>query len=168
MTNEYFTEAIVLDKDPAGEADLQVYLYTKELGRVTAKAISARKIVSKLASHLEPLNIIQARLVQKNRFQVVDALVTGSMPRTTATLALLRLVKDLTGEGQQDDELWNVLRSGNANGISVLSALGFDSRFAVCENCGNEKPSHFVFQRLEYYCSSCFLQSGKPAAFALL
>ncbi len=167
MTNEYFTEAIVIDKEPIGEADLQIYLYTKDLGRITARAISARKIISKLASHLEPLSRVQVRLVQKNRFQVVDAVRTGSLPRSPAVLRILRLVKDLTGEGQADLELWNILESGNATGASVLGALGFDSQYAVCENCGNEKPSHFVFGRLEYICASCFLQSGKPAAFAL-
>lgn len=168
MTNEYFTDAIVLDKDPIGEADEQVYLYTKDLGRITARAISARKITSKLASHLQPGKFIQVRLIQKNRFQVVDALETGELPKDFSIIRVLRLVKDLTGEGQQDHDLWNVLKSGAPNGISVLSALGFDSQFAVCENCGNEKPSHFIFQRLEYYCFSCFSQSGKPAAFALL
>lgn len=168
MTSEYFTEAIVLDKDPVGEADLQIYLYTKELGRVTARAISARKITSKLASHLEPGNIIQVRLIHKNRFQAVDAVQTGTLPKTTAMLSILRLVKDLTGEGQQDQEMWELLKSGAVTGVSALSALGFDSQFAVCENCGNEKPSHFVFGRLEYICASCFAKSGRPASFALI
>ncbi len=167
MTNEYFTEAIVLDKEPAGEADLQVFLYTKDFGRITAKAVSARKIVSKLAGHLEPFNIIQARLVQKNRFQVVDALATGALPKHPETHRVLKLVKELTGEGQHDPELWELLRGGSISGLSVLGALGFDSQYAVCENCGNEKPSHFIFQRLEYYCASCFSQSGAPPAFAL-
>ena len=168
MTNEYFTEAIVLDKEPAGEADSQVYLYTKELGRVTAKVISARKITSKLAGHLEPLNVIQVRLVQKNRFQVVDALRISTLPRTVAMLNALRLAKDLTGEGQADSELWNVLSGGRATGVTVLSALGFDSQYAMCENCGNGTPSHFIYQRLEYWCSSCFSKAGRPAAFTLL
>ena len=167
MTNEFFTEAIVLDKDPVGEADSQIYLYTKELGRITARAISARKIVSKLASHLEPGNIIQVRLIQKNRFHAADAVQTGTFPKNSDSLAVLRLVKDLTGEGQQDPEMWELLKSGTATGISALSVLGFDSQFAVCENCGNEKPSHFVFGRLEYYCMSCFSKCGSPAGFAL-
>ena len=167
MTNEYFTEAIVLDKEPVGEADLYVYLYTQELGRITARAISARKITSKLAAHLEPLNVIQARLIQKNRFHLADALRHDSLPRTTSMLSVLKLTKDLTGEGQPDSALWEILKSGQATGASVLGALGFDGQYATCENCGNERPSHFVFGRLEYLCLSCFSKSGKPAAFTL-
>ncbi len=167
MTNEYFTDAIILDKEPIGESDLQITLYTKDLGRITTRAVSARKITSKLASHLEPLNLVQARLVQKNRFQVVDALCNGALPKNSDSIAVLQLVKDLTAEGQPDYELWELLKSGQATGASVLRALGFDGQFAVCENCGNQNPSYFLVKQLEYFCAPCFVKSGKPVSFAL-
>ena len=46
MTSEYYTQALVLAKEPTGESDSQVFLYTSDLGLVIAKAVGARKIVS--------------------------------------------------------------------------------------------------------------------------
>ena len=167
MTQEFYTEAIVLDKEPVAEADLQISLYTKDLGKITARAIGARKIVSKLASHLEPLNFVAVRLVQKNRFQVVDALKSGALPRTQNTLAVLQLIKELSAEGQSDLEIWDLIKSGDLTGELALGALGFDSRYAVCEGCGSQKPGHFLIKQLEYLCSLCLVKSGRPVSFAL-
>lgn len=167
VTNEYFTEALVLDKEPVGEADLQISLYTRDLGKITARAVGARKIVSKLASHLEPLNFVSVRLIQKNRFQAVDALKTGALSKDRDIVAVLQLIKELSAEGQPDYDLWDLIKSGQLSGGAALSALGFDSRFAVCESCGTQKPGHFLIRQLEYFCSSCLVKSGCPASFAL-
>ena len=115
---EYFTEALVLDKEPIGESDSLISLYTKELGKITARAISIRKITSKLSSHLEPLNFVDARLVHKNRFQVVDALKTGRL--NSKAIGTLHLIKDLSGEGEPDRDLWNLLKKGNFEGDEEL------------------------------------------------
>lgn len=166
-THEYFTEALVLDKEPVGEADLQVVLYTKELGRVTAKVVSARKITSKLAAHLEPLNFISVRLIQKGRFQIVDALTTDRLPGSSDTMAILGLVKELTGEEQPDFELWQALKNKAVKGESILGLLGFDHQFADCQNCGAQYPEHFLIRELEYRCAPCFVRSGQPLNFQL-
>ena len=92
-SNEYFTEAVVLDKEPSGEFDSIAHLYTQELGRVSASVTSARKILSKLNSHLEPLNLVQVRLVEKNRFHVADVLKTGALDRQH--LDALKLIKSI-------------------------------------------------------------------------
>jgi len=74
MLSEFFTEAIVLDREELGEFDSRIFLYTKILGKVAARAQSARKITSKLSAHIEPLNLVNARLVYGKNFQLVDAL----------------------------------------------------------------------------------------------
>ena len=75
---EYFTEALVLDKEDSGDLDARIILYTEDLGKITAKAKSVKRITSKLNGHLEPLNFIQVRLVEKNGFQIVDALTIAN------------------------------------------------------------------------------------------
>lgn len=167
MTDEYFTEALVLDKEPIGESDLRVVLYTRDLGRVTAKVVSARKITSKLAAHLEPLNFISVRLIQRGRFQIVDALTSDRLPGSSDTMAILSLVQELTGEEQADYELWKVLRSKEATGGDILSLLGFDHKFADCQSCGAQYPEHFLIRELEYRCTPCFVRSGQPLNFQL-
>jgi len=129
MTSEYYTEALVLDKEPVGEADSRVFLYTRDLGRIAATAVSARKITSKLSSHLEPLNFVKVRMIHKNRFQIVDALKTESLPKNPNNVAIAHLIKDLTGDEQSDPQLWELLREKQFSGEEILSALGFDISF---------------------------------------
>ena len=68
---EYSTEGVVLDRVSSREADLRVTLYTRDLGKIIAKVKSGRAITSKLAPHLEPLNFVRLRIIEKNGFQVV-------------------------------------------------------------------------------------------------
>lgn len=156
MTNEYFTQAIVLDKEPVGEADARVFLYTKILGRVTAQITSARKITSKLNSHLEPLNIVAVRLVKKNNFQVADALKLSSLP--VDKLEILHLIKEITPEVEADANLWKIITFPITSAITedeVLQILGFDKKFAFCQNCGSKNNLSFSTADLCYFCSIC-------------
>lgn len=150
---EYFTEAIVLDKEPAGEADLQVTLFTELLGKVTAKVTSGRKIISKLSGHLEPGNIARVRLAKTHSFHVADALTSGVL---AGGVQILKVLRAMTLEGAPDPELWRVVRREEAGVLHVLKALGFDAALAVCELCSGGQPSHFVFAQSLYCCDDCF------------
>lgn len=164
---EYFTEAVVLDKEDLRDFDSRICLYSKDLGKIMAKATSVRKIVSKLAAHLEPGNLIQVRLVGKNVFQIVDALKISNFPRTSETVIGLNLIKELTSEGQPDNELWQLLKAGDLSGGKLLGVLGFGQEFASCQNCGADDPAHFLLNELEYYCAACFIKAGRPSSFVL-
>jgi len=153
---EYFTEAIVLDKEPSGEYDVRVHLYTKELGRVVAKATSARKITSKLNAHLEPLNLVDVRMVNKNSFQIVDALRKNKI--SPNFLNIVKATKELTAENDFDYSLWTVLtaliQKNQPNMGVVLSVLGFDPKFANCEMCGGD-CHFFSLINQGFYCKNC-------------
>src|SRR3989344_7741215 len=104
---EYSTEAVVLDKEPIGESDALVFLYTPGYGKVVARAKSARKITSKLAASLEPANIVSARVLSYGTYQIADAvsLERGASWRSTpeslrALLHFLRSIKELAPEGE--------------------------------------------------------------------
>lgn len=153
---EYYTEAVVLDKEDLGDQDARVFLFTKNLGRIAAKVKSAKKITSKLNGHLEPLSIVSARLIENGDgkgFQVVDALKESSVP--VAFRDSLRLIKDLSADGDPDLWLWGLVKGGKLEEKSVLAALGFDSEFARCANC--ERTSNLVFsvKDLDYFCGKC-------------
>lgn len=164
---EHFTEAIVLDKEDLRDFDSRICLYSRDLGKVMAKATSVRKIVSKLAAHLEPGNLIQVRLVGKNAFQIVDALKISSFPKTPQTITSLNLIRELTPEGQSDNELWQLIKAGDLSGGKLLGVLGFGQQFAACQNCGADDPAHFLLNELAYYCAVCFIKAGRPSSFAL-
>lgn len=164
---EHFIKAVVLDKEDAGEFDSRVFLYSQELGKIAAKITSARKITSKLAGHLEPGNLVAVRLVQKNSFQVADALKIGGFAKDPETLSALRLIKEIAPENLADEELWNLFEKNSLSPVKTLAILGFDNQFAECRTCGANAPKHFLIANLEYICGECFLKSGRPAAFTL-
>jgi recombinational DNA repair protein (RecF pathway) len=159
---EYVTEAIVLDKIDLGELDSKVFLFTKDFGKITAKIKSGRKIISKLASHTEPLNLVTVRIVDKNSPQLIDALISkkGIPGRTFFKIAAL--VRDISPEGQSDRNLWELLASFVDKGaeagdfIKVLKVLGFDPMHAKCNNCLKGSPDFFSIKDLVFYCKNCY------------
>lgn len=94
---EHYIEAIVLDNEIVGELDGLITLYTKELGKVVAKAKSSRKMTSKLNGHFQPLNFINCRLIEKRGIQAVDALTFNiSSARTEKFINVAQFIKDMT------------------------------------------------------------------------
>ncbi len=165
----------MLDNEDLGDFDARIYLYTRDFGKISSKARSIRKITSKLAGHLQPLNIVQARLVNKDgilaNVRLVDALKVGQLPRTARTISILNLIKELSAEGQSDPELWDAIHSGGKDGLTgvlVLSLLGFNPDLAVCQLCGGRQPANFVYRNLDYFCSACFANSPVKYGFFTL
>ena len=103
---EYFSDAIVLDRLANGDLDSRIVLFTKHFGKLVAKAKSSRKITSKLSGHLEPGNLVQARLVEKNGLQVVDALKKSRLDVKPADLYFLN---QLLAEAEPDSKIWELL-----------------------------------------------------------
>ena len=54
--------ALVLRRTPYGEADLVVLLFSRELGRISALARSARKSERRFGGHLEPFHTLSVQL----------------------------------------------------------------------------------------------------------
>ena len=159
---EYVTEAIVLDKVDLGELDSRVYLFTRDFGKITAKIKSGRKIISKLASHTEPLNLVTVRIVDKNSPQLIDALISKKGIPGKTFFKIAALVRDISPEGQSDRNLWELLISLIGNGaeagdfIKVLKILGFDPARAKCNNCLKGSPDFFSIKDLIFYCKTCY------------
>src|SRR3989344_1490726 len=103
---EFVSEAFVLGCEDLGEYDSRVHLYTKDFGKITARAKSLKKITSKLAGHLQPLNLVMARIMEKNGVQVLDALTLEKGKLSPYLADALFLIKELAAEGQQDFEIW--------------------------------------------------------------
>jgi len=150
---ELVTDAIVLDKEPVREFDARVSLFTKELGRVTAVVTSARKIISKLSPHVEPLMVSEVRLTEKGGMHLTDALQKKSLPH--AAFPILNIIKKLSEPYAADGELWASLTSDGATAKEALRILGFDPTFARCDHCLREKPEFFVFEGSAYFCDRC-------------
>lgn len=151
-------EAIILDREATGDLDSRFALFTKRFGKLMAKAKSVRKITSKLSGHLEPGNLVQARLIEKNGLQVVDALKAARLKISTANLYYLNL---LLAEAEPDLRLWQELISGNFSWPNTLKILGWDPAEVFCQVCEERPPAAFSIQSQEFFCGGCSLKSGK-------
>lgn len=173
---EIITEAIVLTKEVLGEYDSLVFLYTKESGKVAAKATSARKITSKLAPHLEPLSHIASRLVSRRDFdgrgfQLADALLIakarhceGNAEKLKGALQVFDFINRAIPEGAPDLELWDflydiIIRDSACRIEDALKFLGFGQPFARCELCGKTQPEYFYLRNNSFICRHCVFVS---------
>lgn len=69
--------AIILAREDFREADLRVTLFSKECGRLEAIAVGAKKIVSKLAGHLEPWRLARVMIVNGKQWDKIGQAVTA-------------------------------------------------------------------------------------------
>lgn len=156
---EYVTDAVILTKEPSREYDSRYTLFTERFGKISAKAISSRRITSKLAGHLEPGTMARVRFIDKGSPQIVDALKTS---RVGVSLGDLKSLNDLLPEMQADVELWQLLVRGSFSWSGALRTLGWDPRGARCTLCGRPAAQFFI-QRQEFLCDACVSKMGKSA-----
>lgn len=152
---EYVSEAVVLSKEPRGELDVRVSLFLRRFGKMTMRAKSARKITSKLSAHLEPGNVVRVRLIEKNGFQVADALKSSRLPLAPTDLHFL---DRLLAEDVPDHELWELLTRGAFHWGNVLRMMGWDPAAASCRSCGR-KAEVFDMRSHDFLCAACAMVS---------
>lgn len=155
---EYFSESVVLNREPSGDLDSRVSIFTKRFGKLIAKAKSARKITSKLSQHLEPGNLVYARLVEKNGLQLVDALKTSRLKVCPADLYFLG---QLLAEAEPDLRLWETILQPEFNWPRILKILGWDPKATFCQTCNENAPVVFHIPAQEFFCKNCSLKFNK-------
>jgi len=180
---EYFTQAIVLDKEDLNETDSLVYFYTEELGRVTARARGLKKLLSKSNAHLEPLNLVEVRFIagRNGRLQLVDALsfnyatyhtlkekIKSSPEELFKLLKVLQFIKEMTFDFHKDLHLWHALNKvinlkteEKVIYQLFLKILGFDPKYAVCGICHNNNPVRFYIKEHIFLCGNCASKGGE-------
>lgn len=183
---ECVSEAIVLGWENLKEQDRRVFLFTRDYGKISAKATSAQKSVSKLAAHLEPFNLITVRLVSKKDvfdaggFHLTDALLidsAGGLKSDAGQLKNALQVYDLINrsipEGVPDGRLWEILEDVRGKKESyrladALRLLGFDISYAVCELCQGVKPEYFFPKNNFFVCGHCKFASGSKDLISII
>ena len=68
MEETFNTKAIILKREPFWEADTRVVVYSLEKGKLHLIARGTKKISSKLAGHLEPMNFVDLMVVRGKQF----------------------------------------------------------------------------------------------------
>lgn len=117
MSYIYTTQAIVLKKIPAGEADAIVLLYTRDFGKLRAYAQGVKKESAKLKGHIESLSLISVQFVtgvSGERLTYAQMLepwpsVRGDFNRCAAALYIAELVDRHCLVSQPDAGIWELL-----------------------------------------------------------
>ena len=153
----YKTPAIVLRQRRLGDTDKIVTLYTAEHGKVDAVAKGVRRITSRLAGHVEPLNHGNFMLAHGRNLDIVTQvqtietfqplrddlsrlshalyaceLVDRATEEREENFALYRLLLDTLRRLAQHDDLDLVLRFFE---MSLLVELGYGPQTEQCVIC---------------------------------
>lgn len=162
---EYYTKAVVLERMPRGEEDDAVLLYTRDLGKITARAKSTRKPASKLSGHLNVGRMVGIRVIKTNIYKIVDAM-SEAVPFGAGPLKFLDFINQMTAYEEPDRHLWHgiehVLKNGLlADGTAIapekiykrfLEIFGYGPKFAKCHNCDSGEISYFHVPMLAFLC----------------
>lgn len=152
---EYVSEAVILSREPVGDLDARFSIFTKRFGKLKTKAKSVRRTTSKLAGHLEPGNLADVRIIEKNGPQVVDALKKQRLGISPADLYRLDLI---LAEAEPDPLLWRALLGGKFNWQETLRILGWDPGEAQCQTCDGKNGLAFSVAGQEFFCGNCSLR----------
>lgn len=162
---EHYTKSLVLHREPKGEVDEIFTLYTKDLGKIHARAKSIRRITSKLSGHLRQGSLNKIRIIEKggSGFQVIDAL-SDEFFRHDELHKFLDFLDKMTPEREPDHELWHYVESiiglgelGSAEYRRLLEIMGFGPKFAKCVNCGRGEIAYFMPSDVIFLCDKSFM-----------
>lgn len=111
------TQAIILKKIAIREYDELIICYTQDIGKQVYQAKSVLRPISKQASHLDILNLVDFSLVHKNSHPIItsayclDAFpqLKSSLPGMAAAYFLLECFDKLIFENEPDLRLWGFL-----------------------------------------------------------
>lgn len=152
------TRAIVLRRMELGEADRLVGLFTAERGKLKAVNRGARKVLSKLAGHLEPFTLLDCQLQEGRTFSTITSADTidpfigirNDLQKTSLALYFLELVDALIVEEQPQPVVFDLLHESlallntdqdkidlltNVFTFRLLVELGYRPELFHCTHC---------------------------------
>ncbi len=169
MTTKVTTRAIILKRVPYGDADWIVAFFSREHGRLSGMARSARKSLRRYGSGLEPGAVTQltygarphSDLVSLESSQVVFS-TTGmmrSLARIEALAHALRLAISFLRDHQPAPEKFDLMEaylgylshaepqasSQLSFALKWLSLSGFEPLLSACVSCGREPSGDAAF-----------------------
>lgn len=131
----YDTPALVIRRWPYKEASSRFFLYTRDLGRILARAQSVRKVSAKLAPALQVGSESEVSLVcGKSGWRLVGTspqknfLLSSAPTKRFVIDRFLRLLARLIPDQQRDPNLYKIISSG------LKAVAGSDTREAVRAN----------------------------------
>src|SRR3989338_8931842 len=132
--NMYLTQGIILKKIDIGEADAVFSIYTRNFGKIVARAQGVKKEEAKLKGHLETFNLSAIRF---------------DFDKSVAALRITEMFDRHCFQNDRDEPLWNLLlESFTLLERGVFSAddirfflHSFEEKFSVTLGYGDAKSA---------------------------
>lgn len=126
------TPGIILNSFDSGEADRIFVVFTELFGKVRLRAVSERKITSKLRGGLVPCAVVNLEFIQGKGGKTLTAAeveipysnIAKDLRRTRTAFSILRSVDVLTGEEQEEQGVWRLMRES----MGALNQQALDAK----------------------------------------
>lgn len=182
---EHKYTGIILSKKDISEADRIYSIYTKEAGKIKARAVGVKKATSKLAGSLENFNLADITIVRKNGMGKITSVIVengfSSIRKNFDSLASvyrsLALVDQLIILEEKDENVFDLLKEyletadESAGGekekvellsygfiLKLLKALGYKLEAGKCVYCGEKlsrEGNFFSAEQGGIVCQNC-------------
>ncbi len=111
------TKSIVIERRDFRENDVLVSFYSPDRGRINLVARGAKKKTSKLAGHIEPLNIVNLMIIQGKQYGYVGSVknfenfskIKNNYDKLILSQDVLGLYKKLLKDGEGDSSIYGLL-----------------------------------------------------------
>ena len=186
MDQTYLTEAIILNRQPFREDDLQITVYSRDRGKLFLVARGGRKAKSKLAAHLEPLCRTEIMVVRGRRYDYAGSAVSADcfgllksdLEKINAANKAAKMIVGSVKEGVPDEGIYNLtldllneLNRGKLKPtlVSAFFTLKFLSRLGLAPelyHCVLHREkiqpggNRFDFARSGIVCPKCHASTG--------
>lgn len=165
----YTVKGIILKRKNIGEADRILTVFTREHGKIQIKAKGVRKIASKRASHIEPLNKTTLTIYKGTGMPVLTEATAAEqfddiktdLHKVGLAYHICELIDGLCPENQENEAIFTLLENIFAKltreekitplihefEIELLTLLGYYSEGT--HNLDGSKASYFIESILE-------------------
>jgi len=117
MEATYRTKAIILDRQSCAEADSRVVVYSFDYGKLELTARGTAKLLSKMAGHLEPFNIVDLMVIKGRGADYAGAvtslvsvnLLKQDLNKISSAGYVCGLTKQLIKTGEAESRIFNLL-----------------------------------------------------------
>lgn len=133
-------EGIVIKKNDYNEYDRVVFIYTKELGLSDFLIRGSRKILAKVAPHIELFNYVRISYVQGRNFKIITGAeilnhffgIRQNLDKLKAAYDIVNLFNKFIIGQETDSDLFNLLLKNllSLNNNVLANSDGFEKSFS--------------------------------------
>lgn len=176
----YYITGLILSHENIGEGDRLIVFLTKERGKLKAVARGSRKISSKLAGNLEPINVVRGWINIGKTFDIVKGVevlktfpnIRKDLDKYLAAMKMLEFTELIAQENDSGENFFKLLLGvltaldrydANIDSllrffwINIISLAGYRLRLNRCI-CGKENISYFSPSLGGVLCRDCSLK----------